>query len=120
MRSTGQARMDNERRTMEAMVAIYCRAHHGRKEGLCDACESLVAYARRRLAACPYQHDKPTCGRCPIHCYKPETRMTIREVMRYAGPWMFLHHPLLAIRHVKDRLRKIPLPPHKNPPTRQR
>jgi hypothetical protein len=117
---SGQARMDNERRTMEAMVALYCHAHHYSKEGLCDACRGLVTYARQRLAHCPYQQNKPTCGRCPIHCYKQEPRMTIKEVMRYAGPRMFLHHPLLAIRHLRDRIRKIPQPPRKNTSIRQR
>ena len=113
-----ETRMDKERRTVEAMVALYCHAHHGRQKGLCDGCRDLVTYARRRLAHCPYQHGKPTCGRCPIHCYKPEARRTIKEVMRYAGPRMFLHHPLLAIRHLRDRFRKIPRPPPRNPPAR--
>jgi hypothetical protein len=37
-------------------------------------------------------------------------RKKIREVMRYAGPWMICRHPLLAIRHLLDRrLKKIPL-----------
>jgi predicted amidophosphoribosyltransferase len=117
---SGQSRMDNERRTIEAMVALYCHAHHGRKEGLCDACRDIVTYARRRLAHCPYQQDKPTCSRCPIHCYKPEPRATIREVMRYAGPRMFLHHPFLAIRHLRDRLRKTPQAPRKTPPAGQK
>ena len=116
---SGQSRMDKERRTVEAMVALYCHAHHGRTGDLCDGCSSLVAYARLRLAACPYQQSKPTCGRCPIHCYKPELRMQIKEVMRYAGPRMFLHYPILAIRHMRDRFRKIPGLPYKNP-TRQK
>ena len=108
----GQSRMDYERKTMEAMVTLYCRAHHHRGD-LCDECRSLIAYARKRLAGCPYQKNKPTCGRCPIHCYKPEMREKIKEVMRYAGPRMVWRHPILAITHMRDRLRKIPPIPYK-------
>ena len=33
-------------------------------------------------------------------------RARIREVMRYAGPRMLLSHPLMALRHLLDGLRK--------------
>jgi hypothetical protein len=33
-------------------------------------------------------------------------RERIREVMRYSGPRMLLSHPLMAIRHLIDGLRK--------------
>ena len=49
-----------------------------------------------RLAKCPYQEDKTTCAKCPVHCYKPSRREQIRAVMRYAGPRMLLRHPRLA------------------------
>jgi hypothetical protein len=107
----GRSRMDNERKTVAAMVAFYCQAHHSKGE-LCDECQSLADYARKRLADCPYQQSKPTCGRCPIHCYKPEMRRKIQEVMRYAGARMLWRHPILAIFHMRDRLRKIPPFPH--------
>lgn len=110
----GRSRMDNERKTVEAMIALYCHAHHHSGK-LCDECKALVTYTRKRLAGCPYQNNKPTCGRCPIHCYKPEMRGKIQEVMRYAGPRMVWHHPILAIIHMRDRLRKIPSRPVKNP-----
>lgn len=35
-----------------------------------------------------------------VHCYKPEMREKIREVMRFSGPRMIFHHPYLAIKHV--------------------
>ena len=40
------------------------------------------------------------CRNCKVHCYKPEMREKIREVMRYSGPRMIFHHPAAAIRHV--------------------
>jgi len=41
-----------------------------------------------------------------VHCYAPEMREKIKEVMRYAGPRMLLSHPILAIAHLIDGLRK--------------
>ena len=52
------------------------------------------------------------CSNCKVHCYKPEMREKIREVMRFSGPRMILYHPIMAIRHViesrkeKKRLEK--------------
>jgi len=97
--------MRRERRTIVAMIDIYCRDHHD-TEGLCPSCERLQTYALRRLAACPYQEEKPACAHCPIHCYRSEEREEIRDVMRYAGPRMLWHYPYLAFRHLLDRLRK--------------
>jgi hypothetical protein len=67
-----------------------------------------------RLDRCPFGEDKPTCATCPIHCYKPQVRDRIREVMRFAGPRMLWHHPILAIRHVLDgRAAALAEPPRK-------
>ncbi len=92
-------RLAREQRTIEAMIAIYCRDHHGRRRGLCAGCDGLRAYAEQRLVHCPFEHDKPTCVNCEVHCYRAEMREQVRVVMRYAGPRMLLRHPLLAIRH---------------------
>ena len=35
---------------------------------------------RRAPRKCPYGPAKPTCARCPIHCYKPAPRETARVV----------------------------------------
>lgn len=94
-------RMRREARTIEAMVRIYCRGRHNtRGRELCSECDELLAYAGRRLEKCPYQEEKPTCANCPVHCYRPDMRARVREVMRYAGPRMLLRHPALAIMHL--------------------
>lgn len=104
-----RARVERERRTIDAMIAMYCRDHHGGGEGrLCEACEGLRAYASRRLDLCVFKLDKPTCVKCPVHCYRPDPREQVRQVMRYAGPRMLKEHPVLAIRHVVDGWRKAP------------
>ena len=59
---------------------------------------------------------KPTCSKCPVHCYKPEMRDRIREVMRYAGPRMYKRHPILTFFHVLDGFGKTPDPPKKKKP----
>lgn len=91
-----------EKKTAVAMIELYCSSKH-EADGLCDLCEQLREYALRRLDRCPYGDQKPQCKRCPVHCYSPEMRERIANVMRYAGPRMLLHHPILGIRHLLNR-----------------
>jgi hypothetical protein len=100
--SIDPARIAREKSTIRAMIAIFCRAHHGGAHALCPECEELLNYAFCRLDRCPFGADKPTCARCPIHCYKPALRERVKAVMRYAGPRMLLRHPILAVRHLLD------------------
>ena len=106
-------RMEKEQKTVECMIALYCRDHHHTKGEFCNECQELVEYSRVRLRNCPFQENKTTCGNCPIHCYKPKMREMIREIMRYAGPRMIWHHPLLALGHMIDGWRKEPGPKKK-------
>ena len=99
--------LERERLTIEKMVGIYCADHHGGTDTrLCEECREFLEYAEVRLQKCPYGDDKPTCANCPIHCYKPARRDKVKEIMRYAGPRMLLRHPVLAITHKLDGLRK--------------
>ncbi len=94
--------IENETKTVEAMIRLYCRDKHG-TETLCDACAALADYARERLARCQYGDAKPKCRNCETHCYAPAMRQQIAEVMRYAGPRMLLHHPLMGLQHALKR-----------------
>lgn len=67
---------------------------------LCTACEETLRYAQKRLSLCPFKQKKKTCRLCTTHCYKPEMRKRIQEIMRYSGPRMLFYHPLAAIKHV--------------------
>jgi len=98
---SARGRLHRERRTIAAMIAIYCRDHH-RSRALCERCAGLEAYALERIDRCVYGPGKPTCFACPIHCYKRDRREAVREVMRYAGPRMLKRHPILAILHILD------------------
>ncbi len=97
-----QDRINRERRTIQTMVEIYCQENHHPAGGLCPECQQLTVYAMQRLEKCPFQAEKPTCAKCPIHCYKPAMRLQVRQVMRYSGPRMMLHHPILALCHMLD------------------
>ncbi len=103
----------NERKTIAAMISIYCRGTHGTKDDLCEACGELMTYANARLDRCPFGEEKPKCSACPVHCYKPEMRTRVQEVMRYAGPRMLGRHPVLAARHLMQGLGKPSPPPVK-------
>jgi hypothetical protein len=104
-----RGRLKRERRTIAAMIAIYCRDHHG-GGALCSACRGLLDYATERLVRCPFGEDKPTCLNCPVHCYRPVQRDEVRAVMRYAGPRMLWRHPVLALLHLYWDSRR-PAPP---------
>lgn len=106
-------RLRREYRTMECMVHIWCTDHHdidARRDGPCEECEAFLAYAARRLEKCPYGEAKPTCAKCPIHCYKRAQREHARIVMRYAGPRMTFRHPWLSFMHLVDKLRNVEHP----------
>jgi hypothetical protein len=111
--SLDTGRLQREWATMQVMVGIYCSGHgHYRPPGqsLCADCGGFLAYAERRLQKCPYGPAKPTCAKCPIHCYKPAPREFAREVMRYAGPRMALRHPWLSLTHFMDKARRVEHP----------
>jgi hypothetical protein len=102
----GRGRLQREWRTIEAMIGITCRTlHGGRRRSLCAECAELHDYAELRLRRCPFGAEKPTCNNCRVHCYRPEMRERVRQVMRFAGPRMLARHPYLAVMHllVDDR-----------------
>lgn len=91
--------VNTEKKTIVAMISIYCRSVHGRKD-LCDECTKLRDYALQRIDRCVFGPEKPACKNCPVHCYSPKKREEIRRVMRIAGPAMLYKHPVLAILHL--------------------
>lgn len=111
-----------QKKTVAAMVRIYCSVEHvaarrraGLSDGigkLCADCQALLDYAHLRLTKCPYQDDKPTCVKCPIHCYKPDMKERIKTVMRRAGPRMLFLHPWLTVLHFwKEHVNPHPAAP---------
>jgi len=103
--------IDREKQTIKAMLHIYCRAHHDAPtltDELCDDCRQLLDYACQRLDVCPFHEQKPACNHCTVHCYSRSMRSRIQQTMRFSGPRMLWRHPLLALLHMIDRMRKAP------------
>ena len=92
-------RIEEEKKTVEQMIRIYCRVKEGNPE-LCPECTALLEYARKRLDHCKFGEQKKTCRQCPVHCYKKEMRERMRDVMRFSGPRMMWYHPADAIKHL--------------------
>lgn len=101
-------RIERERRTIKAMIALYCHGHHGNITGLCPECTSLLEYSLLRLQKCPFQENKPACGLCLDHCYNVNMKVKIQSVMRYSGPRMLYRHPILTFLHMIDARKKPP------------
>ena len=98
------ANIEKEKHTVAQMVRIYCFLKHKQSRGLCGECSNLLTYAQKRLDGCKFGDDKPACAKCKVHCYKPEMRARIREIMRYSGPRMLLYHPFDYLKHLlKDK-----------------
>lgn len=94
-----KSRKDQEKLVVEQMIRLYCRHKEGNQE-LCPSCQALLGYCCQRLDHCPRWDEKTTCRQCPVHCYRPDMRERIAEVMRWSGPRMLLYHPVEALRHL--------------------
>lgn len=109
MAQTAEKRSEIDEKTLFAMGAIYCPAHHADAmrgdRGVCAQCQEVITYSLERTAACPHDHQG-NCKDCEIHCYKPDMRAGIQEIMRYAGPRMTFRHPVLTAYYLKKKLRK--------------
>lgn len=108
-------------RIVSAMVEVYCKGNHADRPRravesdaeaagvyrshppvVCEECADLVRYAEKRRIYCP-KDPKPFCAYCDTHCYAPDKRAVIRDVMRYAGPRsMGTRHFFAALRHAAE------------------
>ena len=88
------------KKLIPVMIQKYCRGRHKTKGEVCEDCRALTEYALFRLEKCPFKVNKQFCSFCKIHCYRPDMRERIKEVMRWAGPRMIFSHPVFAFRHV--------------------
>jgi hypothetical protein len=95
-------------KTLARFVGIYCDGLHasaaraqltlpqmdleavaGGPVVVCAECRRLLSHAVMKRAMCPFD-PKPMCKRCPRHCYAPQYREQIRQVMHYAGRRLLL------------------------------
>ena len=105
-----EKKRQKEQYVVEEMIGLYCRKNHSQKGGrtgrMCSECQELSDYAKMRSQKCPFMEKKTFCANCKVHCYKPEMREKIRQVMRFSGPRMLLYHPILAIWHLACSIRE--------------
>lgn len=97
-----ESKREREKLLVSQMIRLYCRKKHKTKDGLCPKCRELDEYAKLRSDKCPFMETKTFCSNCKVHCYKPQMREKIREVMCFSGPRMMLHHPILALKHMAE------------------
>ena len=95
-------RIEWEKTTVRHMIGLWCLKKHEKQE-LCKECRELLIYATTRLDRCKFGDGKTNCHKCPVHCYRPDVREKIREVMRFSGPRMMFYHPLEALRYILSR-----------------
>ena len=93
---------EKEIAVLTEMILMYCRGNHEIPEGknCCENCQELIDYGIKRVKCCPFMEKKTFCANCDVHCYKPEMRARIKEVMRYSGPRIIFYHPGMATWHV--------------------
>ena len=103
-------------RVLANFVRIYCREQHKEMEKepfhiqdeelqaeladlkLCPECSRLLEHGLAKLSLCPYE-PKPTCRKCPTHCYAPGYRERVRGVMRFSGMYLVKHGRLDLLLH---------------------
>lgn len=119
---------ERDRKTIEAIGAIYCRAHHSKnpqgankklkEQGasspatstsathsqLCPQCAEVVEYAMARTKRCPNNHEG-NCADCEIHCFNGSMRERVKQMMAYAAPRMLVRHPIMTVRYLRKKAR---------------
>lgn len=96
------SRIDSEKHDIRCIIGLYCRHRLGQRE-MPDEYRALADYAESRLDRCRFGEDKTSCKRCPIHCYRPDMRERMRQLMRWIGPRMIFYAPGLTLRHILGR-----------------
>jgi hypothetical protein len=53
-----------------------------------------------------FKKRNPPVAKCLVHCYQPQMKEKAKKIMRYSGPRMLFHSPVLTLRHVFDGRKK--------------
>jgi len=103
-------------RVLAQFTSVYCKAHHDTERSplaadtqgvaelnvskypVCPECSDFLYYAIKRRLYCPLD-PKPTCKHCPVHCYKPDYRQKVKEIMRFSGKYLMLRGRLDLLWH---------------------
>lgn len=88
-----EIKRNKEIEIVSLMIKLYCK-----KNDDIDG-EELINYCTSKIQKCPLMETKTFCSNCKIHCYHADMQAKIKKVMRYSGPRMLFHHPILTIKH---------------------
>ncbi|SJZ35145.1 Nitrous oxide-stimulated promoter [Trichlorobacter thiogenes] len=66
---------------------------------LCPDCAAFLDYAVKKRLNCPLEAEKPTCRRCRIHCYAPQQRALVKQIMAWSGRKMIMRGRLDYLWH---------------------
>ena len=110
--------LQRDLKVLALFIGLYCRHRHenavkqparmkscdvtavaGREVMVCNDCTKLLKHAIVKRTFCPMD-PKPQCKHCPSHCYAPEYRAKIQEVMRFSGKKMLLSGRLDYLFHL--------------------
>lgn len=95
-----ESKRNEEKNLVKKMILFYCKNNRHSKDTPCKDCDELIEYAAMRIDKCPFMETKTFCSNCRIHCFKPDMRNRIKEVMRYSGKRMLFKEPILVIKHL--------------------
>lgn len=103
-------------RVLAQFTSVYCKVHHVAKKAplqsdtpiftnlkvdkypVCDSCRDFLFYAIERRLRCPLD-PRPVCKHCHVHCYKPDYREKVREIMRFSGKYLMMRGRLDLLWH---------------------
>ena len=110
---------DKERKDLRVLAqftSVYCKVHHVAEKAalhsdtpafanlnvdkytVCDSCREFLSYAIERRLRCPLD-PRPVCKHCHVHCYKPDYREKVREIMRFSGKYLMMRGRLDLLWH---------------------
>ncbi len=93
-------KQEKEKTLVTNMIIMYCKGNRHGSNAPCSECTELIDYANDRTDNCPVMETKTFCSKCTVHCYNPEMREKIKTVMRYSGPRLLFHNPVMAVKYV--------------------
>lgn len=94
-----------EKKIANLMIKLYCENNH-QGVGLCLDCSDLSDYVEKKIDNCPFIEVKTFCSNCQVHCYNKPMREKIKIVMKYSGPRMIIYHPIIAIDHSYQSIKR--------------
>ena len=100
-------RRDFEKEIFAEMVLLYCHHHGHARDDVhksapepCSNCREIIDYGIHRINVCKFGDAKKFCSQCTVHCFRPDMRSAVQQIMRFSGPRMIFHHPGMVIKHL--------------------